>query len=127
VITIFYHSRVGKTTTEVAFEFHSVVLEPTSEIPTSVLLTIHESDVIWHCERYGDYANNQSCPRTSGYKKKKRAESIDSARRLTICAPSRDYAAFAILRSDLKPARTSSEKSCGCSHAAKCPPLSSLL
>ena len=31
------------------------------------------------------------------------------------------------LRSDLKPARTSSEKSCGCSHAAKCPPLGSLL
>src|SRR5207249_5129167 len=31
------------------------------------------------------------------------------------------------LRSDLKPARTSSEKSCGCSHAAKWPPLSSLL
>jgi hypothetical protein len=30
-------------------------------------------------------------------------------------------------RSDLKPARTSSEKSFGCSHAAKCPPLSSLL
>ena len=29
--------------------------------------------------------------------------------------------------SDLKPARTSSEKSCGCSQAAKCPPLSSLL
>jgi hypothetical protein len=46
------------------------------------LPTIHESDVIWHCERYGDYANNQSCPRTSGYKKKKRAEAIDSARRL---------------------------------------------
>src|SRR5688572_24676203 len=31
------------------------------------------------------------------------------------------------LRSGLKPARTSSEKSCGCSQAAKCPPLSSLL
>ena len=31
------------------------------------------------------------------------------------------------LRSDRKPARTSSEKSCGCSQAAKCPPLSSLL
>jgi hypothetical protein len=30
-------------------------------------------------------------------------------------------------RSDLKPARTSSAKSCGCSQAAKCPPLSSLL
>jgi hypothetical protein len=28
VITIFCHSRVGKTTTEVAFEFPSVVLEP---------------------------------------------------------------------------------------------------
>src|SRR5262249_31482982 len=27
-------------------------------------------------------------------------------------------------RSDLRPARTSSEKSCGCSHAAKCPPRS---
>jgi hypothetical protein len=26
-------------------------------------------------------------------------------------------------RSDLKPARRSSDKSCGCSHAAKCPPL----
>ena len=31
------------------------------------------------------------------------------------------------LRSGLKPARTSSEKSCGCSQAAKCPPLESLL
>ena len=30
-------------------------------------------------------------------------------------------------RRDLKPARTSSEKSCGCSQAAKWPPLSSLL
>ena len=30
-------------------------------------------------------------------------------------------------RSDLKPARTSSEKSCGCSQAAKCPPLASAL
>ena len=38
VITIFYHSRVGKTTTEVALEFYSVVLEPTSEISTSVAL-----------------------------------------------------------------------------------------
>src|SRR5437764_7930733 len=39
----------------------------------------------------------------------------------------RDYAAFASLRSDLKPARTSSEKSCGCSQAAKWPPFSTLL
>jgi MFS family permease len=31
------------------------------------------------------------------------------------------------LRSGLKPARTSSEKSCGCSQAAKCPPLSTSL
>ncbi len=31
------------------------------------------------------------------------------------------------LRSDLKPARTSSEKSCGCSQAAKCPPLATSL
>ena len=31
------------------------------------------------------------------------------------------------LRSDLKPTRTSSERSFGCSQAAKCPPLSSLL
>jgi hypothetical protein len=30
-------------------------------------------------------------------------------------------------RSDLKPTRTSSEKSCGCSQAAKWPPLSTLL
>ena len=30
-------------------------------------------------------------------------------------------------RSDLKPVRTSSEKSCGCSQAAKCPPLATLL
>src|ERR1700675_3689576 len=43
-------------------------------------------------------------------------------------ALSRDYPAFAKFdRSDRKPARTSSERSCGCSHAAKCPPLSSLL
>ena len=32
-----------------------------------------------------------------------------------------------IYRSDRKAARTSSEKSCGCSQAAKCPPLSSSL
>ena len=31
------------------------------------------------------------------------------------------------VRSGLKPARTSSANNCGCSHAAKCPPLSSLL
>ena len=31
------------------------------------------------------------------------------------------------VRSDLKPARTSSEKTCGCSQAAKCPPVSTLL
>jgi hypothetical protein len=36
-------------------------------------------------------------------------------------------AAGGYLRSGLKPARTSSEKSFGCSQAAKCPPLSSLL
>src|SRR5215467_263465 len=30
-------------------------------------------------------------------------------------------------RSDLKPSRKSSDKSCGCSHAAKCPPLSCVL
>jgi hypothetical protein len=30
-------------------------------------------------------------------------------------------------RSGLKPARTSSEKSFGCSQAAKCPPLATLL
>ena len=30
-------------------------------------------------------------------------------------------------RSDLNAARISCEKSCGCSHAAKCPPLSSVL
>jgi hypothetical protein len=30
-------------------------------------------------------------------------------------------------RTDLKPARTSSENSCGCSQAAKCPPLSTSL
>lgn len=33
VITIFYHSGVGKTTTEVAFEFPSVVLEPDIDDP----------------------------------------------------------------------------------------------
>jgi len=33
VITIFGHSRVGKTTTEVAFEFPSVVLEPNFRDP----------------------------------------------------------------------------------------------
>ena len=32
-----------------------------------------------------------------------------------------------ISRSGLKPARTSSEKSFGCSQAAKCPPFSTLL
>src|SRR5215204_7807197 len=31
------------------------------------------------------------------------------------------------LRTALKPARSSAEKSCGCSQAAKCPPLFSLL
>jgi len=34
-----------------------------------------------------------------------------------------DQLAVFWLRSGLKPARTSSDKSCGCSHAAKCPPL----
>ena len=34
---------------------------------------------------------------------------------------------FDYLRSDLKPARTSWEKSAGCSQAAKCPPLATLL
>src|SRR5258708_24131177 len=44
------------------------------------------------------------------------------AARMSDAPPSRsDY------RSDLKPARTSSEKSCGCSQAAKCLPFSSLL
>ena len=33
----------------------------------------------------------------------------------------------AYLRSGLKPARTSSDKSCGCSQAAKWPPLSCFL
>ena len=33
----------------------------------------------------------------------------------------------AYVRSDLSPTRSSSTKSFGCSHAAKCPPLSSLL
>ena len=37
----------------------------------------------------------------------------------SICALNRDYAAFAISRSDLKPARTSCARSWGCSHAAK--------
>ena len=59
--------------------------------------------------------------------KKKSAESIHSAPGLSACALRRDYAAFATLRSDLKPVRTSSEKSCGCSQAAKWPPFSSLL
>jgi hypothetical protein len=43
------------------------------------------------------------------------------------CVLRHDYAAFATLRSDLKPERTSSDKSCGCSQAAKWPPLSTLL
>src|SRR5688500_10294629 len=38
-----------------------------------------------------------------------------------------NYWTKASTRSDLKPTRTSSEKSCGCSQAAKCPPLSTLL
>ena len=41
--------------------------------------------------------------------------------------PNQDNIVDDQLRSGLKPARTSSEKSCGCSQAAKCPPLSSLL
>jgi hypothetical protein len=41
--------------------------------------------------------------------------------RRTLCACEELY------RSDLKPARTSSEKSFGCSQAAKWPPLGSLL
>src|ERR1700730_2388222 len=44
-------------------------------------------------------------------------------------SPRSSYAAAAATpaRNDLKPARTSSEKSFGCSQAAKCPPLGSLL
>ncbi len=38
---------------------------------------------------------------------------------VNLLAKPTDYAAFANLRSDLKPARTSSERNCGCSHAAK--------
>jgi len=49
VITIFYHSRVGKTTTvKSALNFIQLFLKyqhPKSQLP--VLLTIHESDVIW--------------------------------------------------------------------------------
>src|SRR5438445_163596 len=66
-------------------------------------------------------------PKPRVEQKKKSAESMDSAQGLSICALSSDYAALATLRSDLKPARTSSENSCGCSQAAKWPPLSSLL
>ena len=44
-------------------------------------------------------------------------------------SPRSSYAADAAIpdRNDLKPARSSSEKSFGCSQAAKCPPLGSLL
>src|SRR6266849_7342415 len=95
---------------------------------TSGLPTIHESDVIWHCERYGDVTpTTRAVPEPRGIRKREVRSPSDSARGLSICASSRNYAAIAILRSDLKPARTSSERSCGCSHAAKCPPLSSLL
>ena len=45
-------------------------------------------------------------------------------RSLGACA---DLSQTAQSRSDLKPARSSSEKISGCSHAAKCPPLWSLL
>jgi hypothetical protein len=31
-----------------------------AEFPSSGWPTIHESDVIWNCEGYGDYANNES-------------------------------------------------------------------
>ena len=50
-----------------------------------------------------------------------------------LAAVSPDFARYARrsfqidLRSGLNPARTSSERSFGCSQAAKCPPLSSLL
>src|ERR1700730_7310324 len=46
-----------------------------------------------------------------------------SASQYPLCAASPFYG----YRSDLKPARISSEKSFGCSQAAKCPPLGSLL
>jgi hypothetical protein len=59
--------------------------------------------------------------------KKKSAESIDSALVYRFATLTCNYAAMAIFRSDLKPTRISSEKSCGCSHAAKCPPFSTLL
>src|SRR5437879_845199 len=83
---------------------------------------------LWGFERNGDVTpTTRACAQTSGRAKKKSAESMDSAQGLSICALSSDYAALATLRSDLKPARTSSENSCGCSQAAKWPPLSSLL
>src|SRR5260370_2152025 len=45
--------------------------------------------------------------------------SLSTPHSLTICPPGRDYAAIAIFCSDLKPARSSSVKSFGCSQAAK--------
>jgi hypothetical protein len=53
------------------------------------------------------------------WSKKMSAESVDSAQVYRFATLRLDYAAFASLRSDRKPARTSSERSRGCSHAAK--------
>src|SRR6202453_5334641 len=66
----------------------------------------------------------RACAQTSGRAKKVRSPSPHKVYR----SAHRAYAAFANpLRSDLKPARTSSERSWGCSNAAKWQPLSSLL
>jgi hypothetical protein len=78
---------------------------------------------IRHCHEI----NNESlCPNLG--QSKKRVRSPSTPHKVYRFALGCDYAAFAKFdRSDRKPARTSSERSWGCSNAAKCPPLSSLL
>src|ERR1700676_1362679 len=76
----------------------------------------------------GIYCQQRERVAKPGAEKKKKSGGPSTPPKVYRFTLSRDYAAFAKFdRSDRKPARTSSERSWGCSNAAKCPPLSSLL
>ena len=55
MISIFYHSRVGKTTTEVAFKFPSIVLEPNIRDPNFRVADNPRSDLIEYFECDGNF------------------------------------------------------------------------
>jgi hypothetical protein len=78
--------------------------------------------LLWSAIQFGLAQQSGSTPaptRVPRVEQKRSAESVDSAQVYLFATLSLDYAAFANLRSDRKPARISSERSRGCSHAAK--------